>query len=447
MSGFALYAKHSVWDFVLCAIASSALCYSSLIAFLATVPFQEAPWVIAGLCTLVTAALFIVAYNFTTALVGSIALVAVFCVSAGVCWSLSPASVPFEDVVGNNVFLVFEVALSSVAVFVLSRRKPLVIVLLVGGLILCASLEYLYWNGQFVSAGLFCMATICLYAYRNYQLSLIGSDSEDISFGSSTFAAGVVGLLSVLLATGVFMLVIAPLEPPNVTVKLLTKHMRVDEKHVAGTGDEESVINIELFSWNDTGTESGTGTSEGESAERGNGDRETDDMSPQATAGSSFNIDNTGQDSGTAIRIAAPDWMPIAIPLIIVALIALVIAARKLVRRSRCNRIRALPSRERVEGFYLMFVRAFGKMKMAVPDCQTLREYVNAAAGEIGRFEGQLDNVAFAGLTETYSSVVYGHEDPSDEQLASFDEYYGTFYRNARKYVGPIRYLRLFFRI
>ena len=445
---FTSYVKNSIWDFVLCAIASSALCYVCLVAFLSTVPFQSTPWVAIGSCTLVTAILFIIAYNFKTAIIGSVAFVIAVCICCGICSSFSPAESLFEDVVGNNVYLVIEVVLSSLAVFLLSRKKALTIVLLVGGLILCAVIEYLYWCAQIVPSGIFCIATVCLYAYRNYQQSLIGSDSETISFGSPTLAAGVIGLLSVGLSIGVFFLLIAPLNPPSATVKLLTKHVRLEEEHVVGTGDEMSVINEQLFSWNVSGSVSGTGTSEGEDAEEGdNQESENGGEDPQKTGGSSFNIDNSELEMGSATRIVAPNWLPVVIRIVLLLLVVLVIAVRKMMRKRRCERIRALPNRERVEQFYRMFVSAFGKMKIGVPQCQTLREYVGGAVGEIGRFEGVVDKPVFEDLTQTYSDVMYGAKEPSDGELKSYDDYYRTFYRNARRFVGPVKYIRLFFRI
>ena len=444
--GLGRYLRNSLWDILLCVAASSSLCYACLIAFLATHPFQSMPWLIIGSCAVIELVLFVIAYNFRSAVIGSgLFVVAVGAISIA-AWSTSSAPGLFDDVVGNNALLVFMIVLCAVAVFALSRRKIPCLVLLVLGLILCAAIEYLYWDGQVIATALFALATACLYAYRNYQQKLMGSDSEEISFGATTLAAGLTGLLSILLAVGVFMLFIAPLQPPSLTVKLLTKHVRLDEEHVVGTGDEVSVINEMLFSWNvkdETPLQDTSDGKEPDSDDRDNQGGETD----QDTAGSSLNIDGTGVDLASAVRIRVPDWLPIAMPFIVVLLIALVIAVRKLLRRRRCNRIRALPGDERVKQFYLMFIRAFGKMKMATPHSQTLREYATNAAGEIARFEGTVEEPAFASLTESYCRIVYGDGYPDDEEVAAFDEYYKTFYRNARKFVGVVKYLPLFFRI
>lgn len=445
---FSAYLKNGVWDYLLCAVASSALCYSLLIGFLATIPHQEAPWAVAGCCALLSAALFVVAFNFRTAVVGAPVFAAIVVGCAIASWAPSEAAGLFDDVVGNGALFVFMAALSAVAVFTLSRKRSLTLVLLVGGLILMAAFEYLYWDGQVVGMALFGISAACLFAYRNYQQKLIGSDSDEISFGSTVAAAGAIGLAALLLAAGVFALLIAPQEPPGLTVKLLTKHVRLDEEHVVGTGDETSIINDRLFSWNVSGTTPDSSTNEEQDPDSGD-DEENDDggQLEQDTAGSAFNIDGMGLGLGSAVRIRPPAWIPFALPLIILLVIAGLIAVRKAIRRRRRNGIRALPAGERVERFYLMFMDAFAKMKMAVPQCQTLQEYVTGAAGEIRRFEQVTGDFAFAGLTDTYSRVVYGGEQPSNRDLACFDEYYRTFHRRARKFVGPMRYIRLFFRI
>lgn len=440
--------KNCIWDLVLCAIASSSLCYSCLIAFIATKAYQPTPWLVVLFCTVVVALLFVIARNFLTSIVGSIILVVATCVCAGVFWSLSSAESLFDDVVGNDAYLVLMVVLVSVVVFVLSRRKALILVLLIGGLALCATMEYLYWEGQVIALILFCVSVACLYAYRNYQGKLLGSDSERISFGSTTVAAGIIGIMSVLLAIGVFALIIAPQDPPSLPLKLLTKHVRINEEHVIGTGDEMSVLNDQLFSWNVSGTQQGDASSEEQSPNSGENEEESDggDQSPESS-GSSFNIDNTDLDLSSAVRIRVPDWLPIIAPFAVLLVVALVIAARKLARRRRYNRIRALPPDEHVKRLYLMYVDAFRKMKMPAPTFQTLSEYAMNASAEIGRFEGAVNDTAFADLTRTYSRVVYGAETPNESEVLAFDSYYRSFYKRARKYVGSLRYIGLFFRV
>ena len=442
------YLRASLWDFVLCSIASSSLCYVCLIAFISTLPYSDAPWIVIAACTIVTAGLFVTSYSLRTAIIGSIVLVFAFAIALAMSWSSSGALGLFDDIVGNGAYLVVLVSMCSVAVFGLSRKRGLSIVLLVGGVVLCCAIEYLYWDNRIVGSTLYLLSVICLSAYRYYQSRLIGSDSEEVSFGSVTLAAFAMGAVSVALAIGVFSVFIVPLGHPSLTMKLLTKHVRLDEEHVVGTGDEVSVINELLFSWNVSGTSPATKENEGRDSDAGDTDEsENGGEKEQETAGSSFNIDGTGVDLGSAVRIRVPDWLAYAVPFALLFLVGLTICARKLVRRYRVNRIRALPGPECVEAFFLMFVKAFGKMGMAVPAGRTLREFADGSTGEIGRFEGVMGRTAFADLTETYSRVVYGEENPDDGEIAAFNTYYKSFYRNARKYVGTLRYVVLFFRI
>ena len=448
MSGFLSYVKNSLIDYALCAIASSSLCYACLIAFLSTIPYRDSPWLIVLCCAGVSAVLFVVGYNLKTAVVGSVLLVVATFGAALALWAPSGAAGLFDDVVGNGALLVFMVVLCSVLVYVLSRRRALVIVLLVVGLLLCCVMEYLYWNNQIVAAVAYAVAVACLYAYRNYQANLMGSDSEQISFGSTTLASGAICLFSIGLAVGIFGAVVAPMNPPSLVVKLITRHVALQEEHVKGIGDELSVRNELLLSWNTDSNIPDSSTATGENPQGGTNE-ENDDSGDESqhTAGSSRGLDDPGDEDVTAMTSKLPDWMPVVIPFIVIALVALVIAARKLVRRIRYNRIKQLPANDRIESSYLAFLSWFEKMHMATPTCQTLGEYVQASSGEIGRFEQTTGNVEFANLTKSYERSVYGGGVPTPEDIARFDDYYAGFHRNARKFVGPLRYARLFFRI
>lgn len=446
--GLGTYLKNSVFDFLLCAVASSALCYACLIAFNATHPFQDSPLLVIGCCTALTAALFVIAYDFRTAVFGSVLLALAVIGAALASWASSGAAGLFDDVAGNGAFLVLMIAACAVLTFVLSRRKALVLVLLVGGTLACAVMEYLYWDHQVVATLLFVLAAGSLYAYRNYQQGLLGSDSEQLAFGTTTLAAVGVCLLALVLSVGVFAAAIEPLQPQSVTVKLLTRHVRLQEEKVTGVGDDVSVQNERLFSNNTSGQTEGSSSGEGTSNDRqSDSDEQQRKDQTQHAAGASYGLDSSSDDEAQAQRLQPPEWLPLVLPLAILLAVVLVIVARKAVRRSRYRKISALAPRARVRASYLMLVGAFDKMRVSKGPGLTLEEHARGAHEVFSRFERTSAEPAFPGLTRIYEGVVYGERTPSEEELGRFESYYRRFYKNARRFVGRLKYCILFFRI
>ena len=447
--GFASYLKHSVWDFLLCACASSALCYVCLIAFQATSPLQAQPWTVVVACVALTLVLFMVAYRFVTAVAGSIALVVVFCVAVVAGWQMSGAESLFADGAGNYAYAVVLLTICPVVVFLLSRKKATCVALLAGGLIMCAIMEYLYWQGQIVAIVLFGVCAAALFAYRNYQQGLAGSLTEKISFGSATIAALVIAALGAGLACGVFALVIAPLDPPNLIIKLVTTHVRVDEEHLKGSGDSLSVQNPDLFSLNTNGEQQVSMDENGVLQQQENMDdtQQNNDLQTIAIAGSAFNIDNTENEESQAISLTVPDWLPLVLAVCLVLLIALVIALRKFLRARWLGRVKGMAAADQVKTMFLYFLASFGKMKVPAPVNQTLREHAASIEAMTVNFEQVTASPDYTALAGVYASVVYGSHEPSDEELSSLYDYYARFHKRAVKYVGRLKYVPLFFRI
>lgn len=446
---FLYYLRYSVWDYFLCLVAASGLCQTCLIAFQSTSSLQAWPLISVGACAVALLVLFAIAYRTETAIVGGIAFAIAVCGSSIAAWYVSGAQSLFSDGANNGAYAVLMLVWPSVLVFLLSRKRTGAVVLLVVGFILCAAMEYLYWQGKVLVVVAFGVGSAALIAYRNYQMGLKGSQSERLMFGQAAASGVAVVLASLLLACGFFAVVIGPLDPPHVTVKLITQHVRIDEEHLRGVGDSLSAQNSELFSLNtndeqqkSNGSDAQTSTQESEE----NAQTATDQT--VANAGSALNINNQSeQDAGQAVSTQVPDYAFAIVTVLLLALIAAVISIRKALRTRWLRKVKALSPQQQVRALFLFFVVSFKKMKLPVPGAQTLHEYVEGASQLIVDFEGRASDPEFACLADAYTSVVYGGAEPSQEDLERFYSYYGYFHKRACHYVGRIKYLLLFFRI
>lgn len=450
--GFARYLKYSLWDLLLCACASSALTFVLCTGFDSTRPLQEPPllFVMVLACTLLSLFITCIAYCLPSAVIGGVALALGTALTMMGLWTASGAASLLDDTPGNYTSFALMAVLCAVLVHVLSRRRATTLVLLAGGTLLCAVIEYLYFLGHLLPTLLFMVAGAALYAYRNYQGNLLGSETERISFGSATAAGLVIAVVAVGVGAGLFTLCIAPLNPPNVIVKLLTEHVRVDEENVRGIGDSVSVQNDQLYSNNVLGQIPGKAGEQGDTEQTPNMDdtRQTEDAETTPNAGSALGLAQEGEpDAGQPVSAEAPDWLPLACVLALVGAVVLLVAMRKLLRWRAWGKLGLLSPRQQVGARYLFFMRRFKRLKLPQPGTQTLSEYLLSANGSLRRFEQTTETPAFNRLTSAYCAVVYGNAEPSESTMRTFEEYHRSFYRNARKLAGPLKYLWLFFRL
>lgn len=438
--GFLRYLRSRLWELALLALASSALAYTACSAFYATQPFQAEPWLIALPCAALSAALVCVAYSRRTALWGGIAI-AVVCIAAVIaCVAASPYELPLEDAEGNLVFLVLVVVLCAVAAFLLSRTLPGSFALLVGGAYLSALVEFLYWYGHVVALCLFVAAAIGLIACCGYRRAVRGSDEGTVAFAPVALAAIALACVAALAGAGVFYGVIAPLDPPRQEVKLIVENRRLDEVLIFGTGS----------SVNDETGEGGSLAGTDEEVGGEDADVEWYDVFQSGVRDLLGMDDDQTGDEGTTTMLERISYLALIVAGIVVALILAAIAAKKGLRRRRYNRMTSGDSETAASNLYLFFLDRMEKMKVARPDAMGLAEFARDFAPTFKAFEGDAqsdEEPAFTALTDVYMRTAYGKGTVSDDELRSFKDYYQSFYKNARRRIGGVRYLFKFFKM
>ena len=444
------YIKSTIWDFVLCVVASTSLAYTVCSGFYATQPYQDAAGIaiMAGICIVVTAALFAASWSTRTIVFGSIAIAV--CLIGVVIASVatSTTSTALEDAPGNNLFFSLSVLIPPVVVFVLSRRKASAVALIVVGVLLCAVIEYLYWYGHIGAFIVFFASSTALFVYRTYQASLINSESERFAFNSVTAAGVALALVSILLGAGVFMLVITPLSPPHLVVKLLTEHYRTEDHEVKGTSNTQSVLDPELFSNTLSNQVVETSSINSDQANKQTNDTtDQNDSNAQDVTGTSVSMGNVDQkdeeDGGLQFD---PPWLPYVIaPLILLLLIVAAILVKRLLRARRFRAMTSGSNAQSVRSLYLFFLERFGRFKIPQPQTLTLSEYASGFASTFSDFERKAPSPTFPELTAVYSENVYGGVEPDDTALSKFEDYYHTFYKKARGYVGKLKYCLMYF--
>ena len=468
---WAIYLKTRAFEAVLCALSATALSYTFCSGFFATQPIQSQPWIIGLSCFALVFLLYVVVATPRSLLVGGIALGAAF-VALLVSFAVTgPGATPVDDVEGNYCIFLLIVAATSLAAFLLSRTRAGCVVWLVLGSIACAFVEFLYWYDHAVAFGLFVVAGIGLAIVRNYQKNLVDSESDRYAFGSVSIAGVVLAGISLGVACIVFTLVISPLNPPNMTMKLFTEYRRAEVVEVSGS---ESVEHVQ-------GEEESNNTVEGD--EDTSDAPEEEEVRSNNTLASMLGMDtDSSGDSAATTGLLHMNLLFLLVPLAIVIVTVASIMTKRALRRRRYLRMTEAGNDGAVVNLYLFFLDRFGRLghrKIECPQGLSLTEFsrnyrpafqafeqhvsldaaefedasdsltdsVNHLESQEEREEGGFGASGFDVLTEAYGRVVYGGAQADERDRSLFDDYYANFYRNVRCYVGRLRYVLLFFRI
>ena len=447
------YFRSILWDCLLCVLTSVGLCYTLASGFFSTQAFQTplGALLMAASSAVMCAALFLVTRNTKSTMIGSLVLIVACLAILGVCLATSTGGSILDDGAGNNVIPGLLFLLTPILVFALSRRRSTALVLIVAGVFLCATVEYLYWYGHVASFVAFLVGAVALFVFRTYQKNLLASESETTAFDSVSIAGLALGLLAVLCAGGLFAAIIAPLAPPHAQVKLITEHYRIQQEEVKGTGNTTSVENLDIYSDKQgSKTEQSSNDDSTQANKRTEGKTSQGNATTQDVTGTQLNMgkdDSKGQGGGGGLGMQLPEWLPYFLIPLVILLVLGAIAVKKLLRRRRHAQMTAGGNALAVQSLYLFFLARLVRMGFPEPGSQTLLDYVQNQNGALCSFERSSGTYEFASLTEVYAQALYGGKPIGDEQLALFEDYYRSFYKRARAYVRTPKYCLLFFLI
>ena len=430
--GFFAYLKSSCWDFLLCALAASGLAYTVFSGFYASQPLQSAPWAIALACMAALMLLFCIAYRTTTAIAGSIAVVVVVGIAVVALQGTNPGVSPVDDVEGNFTIALLSFIVVVTGVFLLSRQVSGCVILLVLGVVVCAVVEYLYRYGHVLALAVFFAGAVGLLAFRYYQKGIADSDTERLSFSSVSIAALAMCAIALGFSFGVYKVVVEPLDPPGVEMKLIVEYRRAEEVEIAGTG----AISAEF----------GGGQTEEQDEESQDEFTAPDTFPDNILYALGLTSEQIG-NAGTATLLERIVKLALFAILALLLVIALVIVARKLVRRHQFRKMTEVPNEEAVRNLYGFFLSRFAKLKIPHPQDMTPLEYCGNYKTMFDQFEaaGNADAPNFGSVTDLFVRTSYGSERMADEQVEVCKQYYRAFYKRACSYVGRIKYLYKFF--
>lgn len=455
------FAKGRLPELLFLVMASSALFCTVTYGFHVEDALRTAYPAILGWTALLMVAFTACSYSLRTVVVGApVTLVAGIVVVAAA--SAASGFGFFDDAFGNTGFFLLIGFVTAALSYLLTRRRALALVYLVGGIIVCAFVQFLYRNGL-----LWQMLVFAVFAAALFMWSMQRKNAGELAQGAVSAPVSLLtgaGLccLALLLSCGVYFAAIAPLNPPSQELKLITKLYALEEIPVSGVSKLLHQQNENLLSEN--GVEGDDTSSETDSRQE-----EVNGLFGDDSQGSTINGFDAARD---ALRyfVDHPLWL-LAIPAAIV-LVLLVIALRRWLRTRRYNKMCALDPPAQVRAFYFFFEERLKRFGIEVESTLTPLERARASAqacsvfeagaGEIGAApasDGVADGeqgggvredaeqqaphgeqASYARLARDYCSVAYGCSEPGPAALENCRALYRVFYKNACQSIGRPKY-------
>lgn len=457
-----LFMRAAVGDFLLVLAVSTGLVLAVSYAFNSVPDVRGNVLIVAAIAIPLLAVLFAGSWSkraIAPACAGAIAYAAVVIAT---CAALAPTDVPlFVDAQINDDSespLIFGVVALVVpaAVYLLSRRRAGMIVLLVAAIIALGSVQFLYRDWATAEAGVpvslvVIAALFALLVFQSYRTGVRQVKRlERTAFARATLFAVATALACVTLAALAYVLLIAPLCLTTPEIKPFQDYYTRPVIEYTGVYDEQQVDNPDITT-NQTNDEDNDSNQDAEGGEQDRSPDNNDEQGSSPVASlveslTSFDINDWNQ------QFTAVSYEQLRLGALIVALVAvaLVVAAILVQRSRRERRLRKLAGdtlEVRIWLIYDFLTGRFAKLGIKRSETLTLMEFAVSCRARMAPFSRGTDGVDFLVLTLIYQRACYDTGRVTEQDWLAVERFYRAFFKNARVFVGWRRWLLEFWRI
>ena len=428
-----------IYDWLLCAIIATGLVFHIFSGFVLEDSFSTNILYVALFMLVAMAVMVFLTYSRITIIIGVIAGVAILLLA--MVYTRTHLSFGDEaSETANSLFIaLFATALTAVLVYLACRTRAGTIVLFLAGSIVIAGSVFLQFPVHRWSFLLFTFATVVMYLYRNYTITL--SDAQTGHFRMPKFMVQtvVVCLVAFVLSGTAYVGIVRPLQPPTRELKLIEELKQMSIVKRMGLYSVVELLDPSLVSSSDpSGTESGQ--EDEESAPGDNGAGDNDGGQDQSQKAPEQKLEET-QNVYYLIHFWYIPWFWI----ILAAVIAAVFLTRWVLKRNWKRQVDALPPDLRVINYYRYFLTRLSRLGYKKPINHTLYEYAEDMDHTLETFTA--GEASFAKLTDIYVKTLYGRDQVPADESGLFQQFFTRFHKALRKEVGIWKYMLNFFRI
>lgn len=440
------YALHSLPEWVLCSVAAVSLCANVLQGFRLPEAMYEAYVPLTILTALFLAILFVVGYSRRTVAAG-IPILVIAAVVVLICSRNRISFLESENPEENTGLWYLVVLATALAVYLLSRTTGGSAVLCILGALanawICLSL-YPFSDACLI---IFLVSALAIFSFCRYKRRVLKTSTRKSAYPAMLGISCAAAVISVLCASLIWFLIIAPLNPPVKDVKLINNLVSLEVMEKIGISKVEVLMNEDLSNQKDEDFERMTDETED------NEEEELQDLNndPLGAVNSDLPDVEIPKDQGESLPVRYVQLLTrhtiaaILLTCLLVLLIAAAVALFVLRHRLWLNRLKKTAQRDKqVDILYHRLRKKLQVIGMAKSGADTPLEY----ARRIEKQTALLDRggPTWLELSEIFSRLCYGFVPVSDEEYESYLSYYSSFFRRARRLCG-VRYLWRQFRL
>ena len=468
---FGKFMRASFWEYLLVVVSAWSVATVGLDAFfLYSISDALGYWGRAllslGVVVLLVAVLYAASWRRRQLAAGAFAYVALLALVVAAALALSNGENLYEDVEGNYLYFAIVCIAAATGCFVLTRTLAGSGVWLAAGSFACSVVQALYRTDELALSLVAVLSALALIVHKNIRLGLEKAEDAAAPVHARNFAASVLPAVAVgVIAILAWFVVIAPLDPGVVEMKLVTDYRKLPMEVLKGTAEEQPVLDYSMKSDNLVDGEryttddlledpSSTVTVDARSMLE---QQLVQEVTSEGTGAGSASGAGTLDDLDT--RSDEPRWdtlswselFPWIIVIIILCLLAIAaicayFVGRRARREKRLRKMLSLEPREQVRGIYLYLLGKMERIGFKVPSGVTLARFSESSERQMDALTEEA-KVSFAEITETFQKCAYGQEDPTEDEVAALAAFYLSFWKGARVHLGTMRYLAKSFRL
>lgn len=368
--------------------------------------------------------LFVAGINKKATIAGIVLYALAAC--SGVLYMISTGKiVGLEGENSGYTLMIIIIVICTTAVYLVTRNRNVFIVFIPISLILCAAFRFLEYPTSVTGFALMVIGIVLELIYKVYYDSLI-----EATIGSYNIRHFIIQSLAVVLIVScisypIYTFAIKPANLPTRDIKLITKLLSWDVVEKIGISSKTEVLSNTIKSDKITDKE----LPNEEPQEKPDREKDEDIKQKEKTEIPAFAIKYDYKEPNNIWMISFVVLIPI-IPLIV----------KYFLRKKRKKKIEDSGPTEGCLYLYEYFLKKFKVAKLEKPDSLTLSEYVANNSDALSAFD--LDSgIGFDRLTDIYTKEVYGGYVPDENDYKMFKDFYYSFFRNMKKYIGKLKYI------
>lgn len=424
------YLRLHAWDFFLTVLIAIGMHLNTFSAFMIRESYMTNYVLVAVVTTAVMALMYVIGYHRRNMMIGAVGWAV-----ALLAWIIYLRANDLIDMTegADETIPAFWtiVTFGTAVIYLLTRSRKVLYAAAPIGLLFCAAFRFLEYPVSTVGLFLLVLALILEIFYLTYKDSLLSAAYGNFKISHFVLQSIAMATVIVMLASGVFYGIVKPLDPPTQDLKLITRLMQYDILELMGVASTQKI--------RDPDQDQDEEKDEDEPPEEKEEEKEEDDKENEEDETKESDEKINAQTMSYEQRKYTAYW----VTALVLLLLAAPFVVKYVLRARRRHRLAGLDPSNQAAFVYDFFLNRLHRLGAGKPESQTILEYAEQQAGILENFTAE-DGTTFEEISEIYNHSLYSKVPVTKEEASKFLAMYHSFYRNARAFTGPWRYLRKF---